>query len=388
VILAELELRNLRNLERVELTLDGKLNVFLGANGQGKTNLLESIYFLSTQRPLRGNLLRDLIRKGQSESEVKGILRGDLTTHLSLKIAGGRRVAKIDQKIERSVGKWSSMLPVVAFTPDDLSICKGSPSGRRQWIDRVAFSRFPIHLEESRAHQRALAGRNRLLKAERRVSEDELTGFEEVIARHGAMVLESRLKVLLELRQRASERLQEIADSQEALTIEYRSSIFGDPKKAPLEKIPLDALRAGLLDAMKKHRSEDRARGRTTIGPHTDDLHFFHEGHDLHSFGSQGQQRSLVLALKIAEIENLKERLGASPILLLDDVMSELDPKRAAKLTQTLKHFDGQVIMTTTELQHAPIEKGYEARVFEVREGRIKAHEQLSAPNSSDTITD
>lgn len=361
--------RDFRNLERVEVELGEGLTVLLGSNGQGKTSFLESIYFLSTQRSLRGSRLVELVRFGAADAEIQGKVVGEVTTPMCLKVQPGRRQALVGEKTERSLTRWAELLPVVAFTPDDLAVAKGGPAERRQWIDRAVFARRPSHLEAIRRYRRAVASRNRLLRDAAPGLSAALASFDPLVARAGAEVIAGRRQVICELRGPMHRILEVIVGESLEATMSYRSSAEKDHEEGATE---LSLLEARLMEALERHRAEDRARRRTCVGPHVDEVELTLHGHPLRTFGSQGQQRSVVLALKIAEIENLQEQAGVLPLLLLDDISSELDPTRNAHLLDYLQRFPGQAVLTTTDLSHLSPERLAAARIFEVASGQVR----------------
>ncbi|MDF1562509.1 MAG: DNA replication/repair protein RecF [Deltaproteobacteria bacterium] len=375
--LLEHRVRDFRNLARVEVELCEGLNVLLGANGQGKTSFLESIYFLSTQRALRGSRLVELVRIGAERSEIQAKVVGELTSHLTLKVQAGRRQALIGEKAERSLSRWSSLLPVIAFTPDDLAVAKGGPAERRQWLDRAVFARRPSHLEAIRRYRRAVASRNRLLRDAKPGLEHALASFDPVVAQAGAEVIQGRRQVTDELTLPMVRILETIVGTKVEAAMVYRSTAEEgqEPSRAAAE------LEGRLMEALRRHRAEDRARRRTCVGPHVDEIELSLHGRPLRTYGSQGQQRSVVLALKIAEIENLQERAGVTPLLLLDDISSELDPERNAHLLDYLQRFPGQALLTTTDLSHLSPARLSGARIFQVEEGRVEPRAEGGNPS-------
>lgn len=336
-----------------------------GENGQGKTNLLEAIWFLGTLRPLRASRAAELVRLEAERAEVKGTVVEAVTTHLAVRLDGGRREATVDGKRPQSVEGYAEALKLVGFTPDDLDIAKGAPSARRRWLDRAAFTRQGGYLADHRAYARALKSRNRLLK-EGAPDGPALEAYDEALVRTGARLLRRRLALLAELTPLAAERWQSVTHSPLALGLTYVSD-------ALTGKAPWPEDEAGLAEvlrvALSRRRRVDRQRGFTTAGPHGDDVRLTLSGRDVRAFASQGQQRAVVLALKIAEIENLRARTGRTPVLLLDDVSSELDPERNAHLLAYLAAFPGQVVLTTTDPALAPVPEGADSLHVRVRAG-------------------
>ena len=348
--LTELSLRSFRNLRQVDLTLAPAVTVLHGDNGQGKTNFLEAIYALSTLRPLRGNKLKATVAFEADQARIEGRVEEVVARVMRLEIGRSGRQARIDGKPPASVEAWCEVLKVVAFTPGDLEIAKGSPAVRRRWLDRAAFTRQVGYLRDHRAYARALRARNRLLKE--RGDPRALGAFDETLARCGAVLVARRLRLVAELAPRVERRFASITGTTQRLELSYDG---GGAVDAAAGGFDPEDLYPRLLSLLERRCETDRQRGHTTAGPHTDDLVLRLDGRDLRTYASQGQQRAAVLALKIAEIENLSEALGRTPLLLLDDVSSELDPERNRHLLAYLTGFSGQVVLTTTDPAHAPV---------------------------------
>lgn len=340
-----------------------------GENGQGKTNLLEAVYYLSTLRPLRGSRSAELVRIGAEVACVEGDVEETVTRRLSVRLASGSREAKVDGKAPASVERYAEILKVVAFTPGDLEIAKGAPATRRRWLDRAAFTRTPGYLADHRAYTRALRARNELLRAGRRGEGDAaaLAAFDATLARTGARLLARRLALVDELVPVARARFASVTGGAAELSIAYETSAAGD---GPVPRDPA-ALEARFAETLERRAGLDLARGHTTTGPHADDVRLSLGNREVRTYASQGQSRAVVLALKIAEIERLEAAGSRTPVLLLDDVSSELDPERNAHLLAYLSGFSGQVLLTTTDPSLAPVPPSAAARWVRVRAGAI-----------------
>jgi DNA replication and repair protein RecF len=368
--LLALEVRDFRNIEAAELEPAERATVISGPNGQGKTNLLEAIYLLATLRPLRASRFAELLRFGQPRGRVAGRFAiGGAERSIAVEVTDRGREAFVDGKPVRTLSDYFGGLSVVAFTPDDLSVIKGGPDGRRKLLDRAVFNRFPAHLEASRDYQRALKQRNRLLKEGAQPA--LLDAYGEALAKAGARVVVRRHALVTELAPRAGRIFEAIASGDGGLAMRYM------PGALPGEVLGDEAgCAAALLAALRRRTARDVERGFTSVGPHADDLELLLAGRPARGFASQGQQRAIVLALKIAEIENLREALGRPPLLLLDDVYSELDPARNAYLMQSLRDSDLQVCLTTTDERLVREAAGEDARLFSVRAGRFQPVER------------
>ncbi len=349
-----------------------RLTVIVGENGQGKTNLIEAIYCLATGKPLRGGRLPEIVNWEEKGCRILGSVEEEVAKSMEVQVRSGRRLLMLDSKASVRLERYTKVLKVVAFTPDDLQVVKGSAENRRKWLDRAVFTRNEQYASVHRTFRRALRSRNRLLRKGKdtgRVPE-ELEAFDEAVAAAGARLWLGRIGFVEEMARLIAERFDTISRQGASLEISYQSDLLReqDVSTAGVSRVDLEkCLRVG----MRKRRRSDLARGFTTAGPQVDDLAMKLSGHDLRTFGSQGQQRAAVLALKVAEIENLRLRLRRTPVLLLDDVSSELDPGRNAHLLGYLAGFPGQVWMTTTDPQLASAGQGPEARCLTVEDGKV-----------------
>jgi DNA replication and repair protein RecF len=340
--LLSLAVHDFRNLASAELAPSPRATVLLGENGQGKTNLLEAIYFLTTLKPLRQARLSELIRFGEQRAVVAGDFDGPGgVRRVSVAIEPGGRTPLLDGKPQERLDAYFDGLAAVCFAPDDLLLVKGGPEGRRRFLDRAAFNRWPAVLAEARDYVRALRSRNAALRTEQPEVE---ASFRAPLVRAGARLLRRRRELVAELAPRVEAAFAEISGpGAPAARFAYR----------PAASLALDgdeaALAAALDGLLEERLGRDRERGYTSVGPHMDDVVLALDGRGARVFGSQGQQRALVLALKIAEIENLRAALGRPPLLLLDDVSSELDPAKNRYLLGYLAALPAQVFLTSTD---------------------------------------
>lgn len=342
--LLKLRVENFRNLGAVELAPSAHSTLVVGPNGQGKTNLLEAIYYLMTLRPLRPVKLAELIRFGAERARVSGrFALGGAERELRVELVEGKRELTVDGKRTGRLERYLGGVSVVSFTPDDLRVVKGSPEGRRQFLDRAVFNRFPALLGESRAYAKALKARNRLLKE--RADLAYLEAYEVTLSRAGARILALRRNLLGELVPGVERAFSEIARSVDGLSVRYLPAA-GTPRS---EGFGEEELARTLRTALAEGRQRDFERGFTSLGPHADDLELLLGGRPARAFASQGQMRAMVLAWKVAEIENLARAQGHFPLLLLDDVSSELDPERNRFLMGYLAAGKTQVFLTTTD---------------------------------------
>lgn len=365
--LLRLHLTDFRNLARVELSPSEHATIAVGQNGQGKTNLLEAIYFLCTLRPLRATKLSELVRFGQPAAKVTGrfALKG-AEREISVEVAQGLRQAFVDGKKAASLEDYFGGVSVVAFTPDDLEVIKGGPDRRRWFLDRAVFNRFPAYLKESREYTKALKSRNKLLKEG--ADRSYLEAFDLTLARTGARLWARRRALMGELAPRASVAFAAIGRTADPARYTY------SPSYLELDFAQADeaALAEALLAVLAERLPRDSERGFTSVGPHADDLGVKLGERSARLYASQGQQRALVLGWKIAEIENLQAAHGFLPLLLLDDVSSELDPERNSYLMDYLAKSGAQVFLTTTDGSLVEKAAGPDTLWFEVRAGALE----------------
>jgi DNA replication and repair protein RecF len=360
-------IRRFRNLGEVTLEPGPRATVLVGENGQGKTNTLEALYWVGTLRPLRATRLSELVQFGHSQegTEVRATFQlAGGPREFAVRLVSGERSVEVDGKRVSSLDDYVGSVVVVAFTPDDLVLVKGAPEERRRFLDRAVFGRFPAYLGESRDYVRALKSRNRLLRE--RAPAGVREAFDLQLARLGARLWRRRLTVIDELVPHVERAFEAVGRLPVPLRLSYRAAAVElDP--ALDERALTGLLAKGLEDRLPL----DHDRGFTSVGPHADDLAIHLGERPARLYGSQGQQRACVLALKIGEIENLHAQLGRYPLLLLDDVSSELDPDRNRYLMEYLRSLDAQVILTTTDAGLVRAAAGEDAMLYRVRAGEL-----------------
>jgi len=306
VHLFALRAADFRNLAAVELSLGPGATVIAGENGQGKTNLLEALFFLATLKPLRASRLAELVRFGQPRARVEGEFElSGARRAIAVEVEKGERRALVDGKPAASLESYFGGVSVVAFTPDDLSLVKEGPEARRRFLDRAVFNRFPAYLQESRNYGRALRSRNRLLRE--RAESALVAAFDAPLAQAGARLWSRRRALLEELAPRVGRAFAEIsraeADPEPLLEVGYRAAgleALGARSEAELAQ--------ALLGLLGERLARDRERGFTSVGPHADELSLRHRERPARAYASQGQQRAIVLALKLGEMETSPRR--------------------------------------------------------------------------------
>ncbi len=356
-----LQLSSFRNLGELLWEPDGQFNIISGDNAQGKTNLIESVYLLATLKSFRTQRNRELVAWGESQATAATIVeRREVVRRYSIQIdkeSGGRRVAEVDGKRIKRLTEYFGGFNVLLFTPDELVVSKGEPSKRRRYLDRAVFNQSPGYLETLRAYEEALLNRNALLRElQQRGSANAsvramLEAFDEPVARLASKVIVRRLNYLADIAADFQEAHAAITDSGQSVELRYRCSLLrkeivvGEETFETNEDAVMECARERLEESLEM----DMARGFSGVGPHTDDLLSLMDGRGLRRYGSQGQHRTLLLALKLAEMVHLERKLDFVPILLLDDVSSELDQGRGRRFLERVEQAGGQVFVTTTD---------------------------------------
>lgn len=369
--LKSLELHHFRNFRAKTCAFSPGITLFTGPNAAGKTNLLEAIHLLSNLRSFRTHALRELIQWDEADGYVRGIVHpgnGDaaLTEHpktLAVAVKANARVPVINSKPCRTSKDYLRLLPSATFAPDDLSLVKGAPALRRYFIDHGTFLFSAAYWMLLTDYNRVLLQKNTLLKEfQRKGARDgeRLKSLEAAcevwdaqLQAFGSKILAQRLIFVSRLQRLIAEVYARWLGTDETITLRYKFSIAGAHEEARLpengaETPAFEQIAAAYAQAIRQNRERERRLGTTVIGPHRDDLEIFLAGRPLRAYGSQGQQRTAVLALKLAEIHLYFEQYGEYPLLLLDDVTSELDLSRNAKLLEYLQS-GMQVFLTATE---------------------------------------
>jgi len=334
LLFQRLSIRSLRNLTAVDFEAAPRVNVVAGDNGQGKTSLLEAIYLLATSRSFRTERARELIQDGAEFAASRGVVQESSSTREQSAVltANGRRL-QIDGKSPRSVSAYATRTPVVVFHPGDLHLVSGAAAVRRTLLDRVALYSEPASGEDRRRYLRALRERQKILE-ERGPAAPDLEPFEQVAATHGARLAAAHERAAEDLVAALQEAFRRMAPGSTELEAHYAPAGSNDVCQA--------------AQRLRESRPVDLRRRRATFGPHRDDIELRIDGRSARQHGSQGQQRILALALKMAELDCVRAARDAHPVLLLDDVSSELDPARTGAVYDFIRKSASQVFVTTT----------------------------------------
>lgn len=339
MFVTKIAISTFRNIADAEISFDRRFNVLHGANGQGKTSILEAIYLLGTMKSFRLARTPDLIGWGSGHAVVSGwVDRGGVGREILLYLGKEGRKARIDRKPVTRLADFFGAVNAVVFSPEEIGMTRGGPELRRRYLDRAIFSADLGYLLLYHEYHATLKQRNALL---RRGERGGLDVWSERLAEAGGRLMAKRLAYLASLEPLVGEFYREIAGAGQVAGLAYRSAGLR----------PDDLLREGkeaLLRLLTANVAEELRRGTTLHGPHRDDVDLVLNGRVIRHHGSQGEQRSFVLALKMAEIEHLERHHGMPPVLLLDDISSELDRRRKENLMAFLRGKTMQVFITTT----------------------------------------
>jgi DNA replication and repair protein RecF len=399
--LSHLSLTNFRNFQSLRLEPKPGVLLFCGSNGQGKTNLLESVYVLATTRSPRTSVERELLSwRTPEDADLAAVvapfarlearvrrLQGEV--HLELTFEGERPSASASGSVSRGIkvnglatraNGLVGQLPVVYFSPADVELAGGPPSGRRQYLNLANSQASPDHLRALQRYNRVLLQRNQVLRLvrERRQPPNALEPWTEQMIHWGTLVLRQRLSMLHQLNERIGGIFRDLAGSDEMLRVVYHATAHGGDAACASETAELAA---ALRDRQLQVATREVEQAVSLVGPHRDDFTFMLNDVDLNTYGSRGQQRLAVLALKLAEADWMRATIGELPVVLLDDVLSELDPQKRTYVLQRVAEPDPthqrQVWITTTDSSDLAPSQTHaflnDAQRFQIDAGRLRA---------------
>ena len=368
--LSNLKLKNFRNYHETKLEFSPNINVLIGENAQGKTNLLESIYVLAMTKSHRTTNDRELIEFSEKSAFLEGIVEkktGNLRLSLSLSKKG--KTARVNSLETPRLSQYIGKLNVILFSPEDLSLVKGSPAVRRRFIDMEFGQIDAVYLYELTRYRTILRDRNVYLKQlQTKQSTDRvyLEVLTEQLAKSGAKIILKRLEFLKELENYAKILHADITQQKENLTFKYKCT-------ASIDDLEMNqgAIEIRLKETFETIVDKEIFQGTTLIGPHRDDVSFKVNGRNVQTYGSQGQQRTTALAVKLAEIDLMRAKTGEYRVLLLDDVLSELDGERQTHLLKAIQD-KVQTFLTTPGLNDIARQLIKQPRLFRINAGKIE----------------
>lgn len=357
MFIKSLKLKNYRNYDLLNLTFDSNTNILYGDNAQGKTNVLEALYLSGTTKSHRGTKDRDLIQFNHEESHIETIVEKNgvdfqIDMHLKKNHPKGIAINKIPI---RKASELFGIIHFVFFSPEDLNVIKEGPAGRRRVIDLELSQLDKVYLSNLSSYNRIVNQRNSLLKeiSYKENLIDTLDIWDMQLVEYGEKIIESRKEFIKEVNKIISNIHYKLTGGNEIISLSYESSLSG----------------MSLEEAVKKYRERDIRFKSTSVGPHRDDLCFKTGDLDIRKFGSQGQQRTAALSLKLSEIELVRRKICDTPILLLDDVLSELDKHRQNYLLDSIH--DIQTVITCTGLDEFVNHRFSINKIFHVKNGTV-----------------
>ncbi len=359
-----ISIKNFRNYKEQTLEFDKKLNIFLGENAQGKTNLLEGLFVMGLGKSFRTNKDTEMISFGSENARAKSIVCSDDGRENEIEIDYSRegKIIKLDGiKIDRAMDMVGNVY-IVVFAPDDLKIVKEGPDNRRKYLDRELCQIKPVYYSDLGNYKRVLKQRNMMLR--QNTSDFQLFDvFDEALADYGIRIVDERERFIKRVEEISRGILSEISGGKEVLSLSYETRI------SPAEGKTREERKEEYKELLAKSFESDIYKGFTGFGPHKDDLKIEIDGIDIRQFGSQGQQRSAALSMKLAEIELIRQETGEKAVLLLDDVLSELDKNRQRFLIEAMS--DVQVFITTTSIDEKLMQLLPAGKSFTVESGNV-----------------
>lgn len=362
----KLKIKHFRNYKELSISFDNKVNVIIGENAQGKTNMMEAVYVLAMAKSHRTSNDKELIHWDKEYAKIEGWIEKKINPlPLELVITKKGKKAKINHLEQSKLSQYIGNMNVVMFAPEDLNIVKGSPSVRRRFIDMEIGQVSPVYLHNVSLYNKVLHQRNQYLKILQKKNQTDLNLLDiytEQLIDLASKIVSKRFEFLKLLQEWATSIHSSISRGREKLEIRYKSSVEVSDEDELSKMINV------YQEKYERIREREIERGVTLFGPHRDDLLFFVNNRDVQAFGSQGQQRTTALSVKLAEIELIKSEIGEYPILLLDDVLSELDDHRQSHLLSTIQG-KVQTFVTTTSIDGIDHDTLKQANIYYVNKG-------------------
>jgi DNA replication and repair protein RecF len=372
MVLKQLKLVNFRNYAKQEIVFHPGLNILFGQNGQGKTNILESLYYLALTKSFRTNTDQNLILNNAQFFRIEGDFTTDrkrkLVSSLSFSGTQGKQLKLNHQKVPK-FSDYIGTIPLVLLAPSDLEITQGGPYQRRKFLDIMLSQSSKLYLHHLLQYRRALKQRNLILQDGEFIDKATLESWETTLIQHGTVVIEKRCEAVAELDSMVKQIYAKLSGKDDKVKIIYQSSVAVQNEKTVSEEYG---------QAMVLNREKDQQLQATSIGPHRDDILFLINGKSLRWMGSQGEHKTFIISLKMAEYQYLQEMRNNLPLLLFDDIFGELDANRIGNMIQSLSQI-GQVFITTTsphffgKLEHWQGDSSF----YEIMNGEVSVKEQV-----------
>ncbi len=368
--LNQISVTNFRNIEKLNIEFDKKLNIFYGENGQGKTSILEAIYFLSISKSFRAKSEKIVLQFEKDFFDIKGCFTDRDNREFVVRIFYSLKNGKNLFLNENKLNKYSEIIgitPVILLSLEDLELTYGVPSNRRKFIDILLSQVSPLYLHTLQNFRKSILQRNKHLNLiyEKKESINSLFPWDEQIVKHGSEIILSRLRLIEYMNKSISIYYRLISEKNENIKVKYKSRIT-----SKLEKINIDLIEDKFSELLKSELQTDLQKQSTTIGPHRDDIQFFMNDNLFKSFGSQGENKTFLIALKFLEGDYIKKKLKTEPIFLMDDIFGELDSKRIDKLTEHVSML-GQTFITTVSKNRFSISKFKDINFINIKNGLI-----------------
>ena len=375
MFIKNLTLKNFRNYSDIELNFNSNKILIIGKNAQGKTNLLEAIYYLSTLDSLRAKTDNELVKWNTDFCSIKAsIKKFDVDIDLEIYInPPNRKKLKVNGLNKNKSSDFISNISTVCFTVNDILLLRGAPDDRRKWLDIAISQIFPAYIERLNKYNKIRTQKNNFLKNLKGNINAEtslLDIWNEQLAITGSNIIFIRLNFLHELQKIAAIKHKQISNN-ENLSLFYNSSVIGDISACEKFAYGSEFILENFKNKLNEKKAEEIIRAQSVIGPHRDDVTYFINNTEAKKFASQGQQRTIVLSLKLAELELIKEKINTNAILLLDDVLAELDDLRQNFLLDAIGN-ETQTIITSVDTLHFKEEYLKNVQIFEIKDNNIK----------------
>ncbi len=374
MFIKKLGLKNYRNYSNIELEFTKSKILFIGKNAQGKTNLLEAIFYLSSLDPLRAKSDTELIRWNEDCCRIYAeIEKFDIDTTLEVNIPKqGRKKLEVNGLAKNKFSDFISNISAVCFTSNDLLLLRGTPEDRRKWLDLAISRIFPAYIDRLAKYNKIKTQKNNYLKSLKGNIHADLSLLDiwnEQLAITGSNIIYIRINFLYELQKTAKEKHKQISNSED-LSFIYNSTVIGDVQTNKKFELSSEFILQNFKAKLEEKKQEEIIRAQAVTGAHRDDITYFINDIEAKKFASQGQQRTIVLALKLAELSLIKEKVKTNAVLLLDDVLAELDDIRQNFLLEAIGS-ETQTIITSVDTLHFKEEYLKDVEIFEIKDNSV-----------------